>query len=231
MPRHLYRYFSDPKHADDFADGLLLFKTLAYYRDYEDNGVRGDKNEGTSIYRPSGGLVVNNQTKGTTFTLDGSAFEASARAQEIFVYCLSKSFNDFLWNEFEAKACVEISCTATFCRRISLALPEGASCPGPAHRQRLGHHVEYYNPAEVGGARWALPDKIATAKSRDYSVQDEFRLAFGLNNAFAFEHANYRIADDSAEKVADPSQHHSHFLRAQSLRDICRIHTRPRSAT
>jgi hypothetical protein len=230
MARSLFRYFSQAEFADAFLGGELLFRSLSYYRDYEDKGVRGDKDEGTSVYRPSGGLVVNNLTQGTTFTLEGSAFEASARTHEIFVYCLSKSFNQALWNDFGAKVCIQICDIAAFCRRISQALPEGATCPGSAGRQRIGQHVEYYDPAEGGGPRWAQPDKIATAKSRDYSGQDEFRLAFGFNNAFGFEQAAYRIAGGNAERAANPSQHRNHLIQAQSLKDICRVHAQPGAA-
>ncbi len=63
MPRHrLYKYFSERKWADAFLEGNLLFRSLAYYRDYEDAEIRGDYNEGTMLYRPVEGLVVNNQT-------------------------------------------------------------------------------------------------------------------------------------------------------------------------
>jgi len=32
----LYKYFSEKKSAEAFLDGNLLFRSLAYYRDYED---------------------------------------------------------------------------------------------------------------------------------------------------------------------------------------------------
>jgi hypothetical protein len=52
---------------------------LAYFRDYEDENVRKDKHEGTAVFRPADGLVVNNHTQRTTFTLAGYAFESTAQ--------------------------------------------------------------------------------------------------------------------------------------------------------
>jgi len=86
MPRHrLYKYFSERKWTDAFLEGNLLFRPLAYYRDYEDAEIRGDYNEGTMLYRPAEGLVVNNQTQGnTTLTLPGWTFESESEARRNF---------------------------------------------------------------------------------------------------------------------------------------------------
>jgi hypothetical protein len=87
--RHLYKYFSERKWADAFLDGAVLFRSLSYFRDLEDKNVREDENEGVSIFRPEGGLVVHNQTQGTTFTLPDHALETVVKQSEIFVFCAS----------------------------------------------------------------------------------------------------------------------------------------------
>ena len=61
--RNLYKYFSERKWAEAFINGEVLFRSLSYFRDYEDNSVREDHNEGTSIYRPEGGLIVNKPSR------------------------------------------------------------------------------------------------------------------------------------------------------------------------
>ncbi len=76
--RSLYKYFSERKWAEAFINGEVLFRSLSYFRDYEDNNVREDQNEGTSIFRPEGGLIINNLTQGTTFTLQEHAFALPA---------------------------------------------------------------------------------------------------------------------------------------------------------
>ena len=104
--RSLYKYYSDRKWAEEFLDGKLLFRSLAYFRDYEDRNVRGDQNEGTTVYRPEAGLIINNLTQGKTFTLPRYAFESSANQEEIFVFCISRSLTDELRKNFEAVVCV-----------------------------------------------------------------------------------------------------------------------------
>jgi hypothetical protein len=56
----------------EFLDGKLRFRSLSYFRDYEDEQVRGDKNEGKMVFSPEGGLALNNQTQGYTSTIPWS---------------------------------------------------------------------------------------------------------------------------------------------------------------
>jgi hypothetical protein len=69
MRHSLYKYYDNCGWAEAFLDGELLFRSLSYFRDYEDESVRRDPNEGASIFRPEDGLVINNLTQGTTFML------------------------------------------------------------------------------------------------------------------------------------------------------------------
>jgi len=41
------QYFSECQWAERFLDGEILFRSLSYFRDYEDSEVRGDRNEGS----------------------------------------------------------------------------------------------------------------------------------------------------------------------------------------
>ena len=192
----------------------MLFRSLSYFRDYEDESVRKDKNEGTSVYRPSEGLFITNQTKGTTFTLPGYAFESAANPEEVFVFCASRSLNDELRARFEAVACVEISKVRTFCERIKRALPANASF-------RAGR-VDYYDDGEGPGARWALPDQIAMSKFKSYEWQREFRLLFCLTDALTFEKGATRLV--KGEVKAQIAEHRQYPVNAGSLQDICRVH-------
>ena len=84
--KHLYKYFSERQWAENLInDGEVRFRSLSYFRDYEDKNVREDQNEGISIFRPEGGLIVNNLTRGTTFPLPGYAFESAAKQAE-YIY-------------------------------------------------------------------------------------------------------------------------------------------------
>jgi hypothetical protein len=82
--------------------------------------------------------------------LPGYSFELSVKWEEIFVFCLSGSFNDHLREQFGAVACVEINDIAAFCKRVEIALPPRASFPENRGRRRIGCWVEYYDEGEGG---------------------------------------------------------------------------------
>ncbi len=223
--RSLYKYFSERKWAEAFINGEVLFRSLSYFRDYEDNNVREDQNEGTSIFRPEGGLIINNLTQGTTFTLQEHAFESAAKQEEIFIFCVSRSLTDELRERFKAVACVEILNIRAFCNRIETALlPSKAKFPGHPGRKRIGQSVEYYQETEAGNPRWALPDMIATSKLDKYAWQDEFRLVFSLTDALEFENVAICLKQGNARKSGNPAEHHCYALSVGTLHDICRLH-------
>jgi hypothetical protein len=160
MRHSLYKYFTKRKWADAFLDGEILFRSLSFFRDYEDKHVRGDQEEGTSVFRPEGGLIVTNYTQGTTFTMPESAFEAIVNQEEIFVFCASRLLTDELRNKFESVVCVEILKTPTLCERMKRVLPANSTF-------RAGC-VEYYDQNDAPNPRWALPDQIALSKFESY---------------------------------------------------------------
>jgi hypothetical protein len=216
MRHSLYKYFSEHKWAEAFLDGEVLFRSLAYFRDYEDENVRKDKGEGNSIYKPAEGLLVANQTQGREFTMPGYAFEATANQEEIFVFCTSRLLSDELRRRFEATLCVEILRIPTFCERVRRALPAEANW--------YAGKVDYYDEREGPGPRWALPDLIARSKRKSYEWQHEYRFVFSLTDALGFEKGTFRLAKGEAGQRPNPSEHHNHLAQARSLRDICRLH-------
>jgi hypothetical protein len=216
MRQSLYKYFTKRKWADAFLDGKILFRSMSFFRDYEDKHVRGDQKEGTSVFRPEGGLIITNYTQGTTFTMPDSAFEAIANQEEIFVYCVSRSLTDELCKEFESVVCVEILKTPTLCERIKRALPANATF-------RAGR-VEYYHQKDAPNPRWALPDQIALSKFENYKWQDEFRFLFCLTDALGFEKGAHRLLTGEAREAPKPAEHHEYLVKTRSLRDICRLH-------
>jgi hypothetical protein len=220
--RSLYKYFSQLEYAESFLDGDLLFRSLSYFRDYEENSVRGDKEEGMSVFRPERGLIVNNLTQNTTFTLPNFSFASAARQNEILVFCMSRTFSPRLREEFSAAACVEILDPTSFCARVERALPATVTFPAPHGRARLGHKVDYYDATETGDPRWALPAQIATSKLRRYAWQDEFRLAFSLTDAFQFGNVTPRLLRDDHQDAPTPSEHRTQIVRAGTLRDVGR---------
>ena len=222
--RSLYKYYAERRWAEAFVNGELLFRSLAYYRDHEQKDTRGDENEGRAVFRPDGGLVINNMTQGTRFTLPRHSLTSAANPEEIFVFCVSRSCTDALRAEFEAEVCVEILDIPAFCARVEAALPPGVRFPGRPSRTRIGSRVEYYKDSENASPRWALPDLIATSKLESFRRQDEFRLVFTLTDALGFEKVRMRVESDGTPVLPNPEEHRSHLVKAASLRDICHLH-------
>ena len=216
MRRSLYKYFTKRKWADAFLDGEVLFRSLAYFRDYEDENVRKDRNEGNAVFRPPGGLLITNHTQGTKFTLPDFAFESAANQEEILVFCASRSLTDDLRRRFEAAACVEILRIPTLCEAIKRVLP--------ANTTFFARRVDYYDESDGPGARWALPDQIATSKFKTYQWQNEFRVIFCETDALGFEKGATRLVRGGAKEAPKPAEHHQCLVKVVSLRDICRLH-------
>jgi hypothetical protein len=210
----VYKYFSERAYAEAFLDGQLLFRSLAYFRDTED-AVRGDEYEGTSKFLPEGGLVVHNQTQGTTVTLP-VAFESSVKAYEVFVYCTSLALSADIAGEFESVTCVEVTNVKKLCERIRSALP-----PTATFRARP---VEYYSYSQACSPRWALPDQIATSKLDSWASQNEYRFLFSLTDALGFEKVALRLISRRGRPLSRTDEHIENLLPIGSIRDICVPH-------
>jgi hypothetical protein len=220
----LFRYYAEPKWADDFLDGRMRFWSLSYFRDREDKSVRGDPNEGTGIFAPEGGLEVSNHTQRTRFNMPAHALTSQAVCDEIFVFCTSRTLSSRLWDEFGALVCIEITDVPAFCSRVAAALPEGARFPGRPGRERLGQRVDYYQTSDAVGTRWALPDRIALSKLRTFAWQDEFRLVFSTSGALDFQNVTLTLEPRDAAPPLGAAGHPHRDIAAASLRDICQVH-------
>jgi hypothetical protein len=146
--------------------------------------------------------------------------ESATRAHEIYIFCLSLSFNDVLKTEFKAVACAEIFDPRAFINRWLNALPEEAQKEG----KHVARKVGYYRPEDVPGTVWALPGLIITTKLKRFEYQDEYRLAYTTTDAFGFENCNYELVDRKARPLPKPEEHLRATLHLGSLRDICRLH-------
>ncbi len=220
----LFKYYADRKWGEKFLDGRFRFWSLAYFRDLEDKGVRGDANEGTATFQPEGGLQINNLTQGESFIMPSSKFTSTARCDEIFVFCTSRVLSASLWKEFGSVMCVEITNIPAFCRRVESHLPANAQFPGTPGREHIGHRVEYYDVSDEPSPRWALPDRIALSKQAVFARQDEFRLVFSMTGALGFENVSVALKPKDAPPVETASRPCSYDVDVGSLRDICLVH-------
>jgi hypothetical protein len=221
----LFRYYSDRRWADAFLQGRCRFWSLAYFRDLEDRGIRGDANEGSGLFQPVGGLEITNQTRGTQFTMPAHGLRSTARCDEIFVFCLSRTLSGRLWDEFGATICIEICDVPRFCVQVTKALPAGARFPGRPGHEHIGHRVEYYRASDAADTRWALPDRIAISKLESYAKQGEFRLAFSTTGALDLQNVSLALAPIGSPPHAPATDHDSRDVDLGLLEPICRIHT------
>lgn len=224
--RSLFKFYSELRWAENFLDGKLRFQSLSYYRDYEDKGVRGDPFEGSEVYRPDGGLVITNKTRGIVQTLAKHSFVSRVRCDEILIFCLSKVMTDELWNRFDATACVEITDPVLFCSRVETALPPPAVFGGSYCRQRIGGRVNYYDPSRTMGVRPIFPEQIALAKRKDFSWQDEFRLVFSQTDGLNPTRTEFRIVSDELAVPRKSDEHPIAIIEVGNLHDICKLHSR-----
>jgi hypothetical protein len=223
MKHRRFKYFSKLPYAEGFLDGRVFCQTAAFFRDYEDaqaQQIIGDEYEGARLYRPQRGLKINNLTRNQSFTLN-MGMECLTKAHEIYIFCMSLSFTDALKKEFNAVACAEISDPRAFISRWLNALPEEAKQEG----KHVARRVRYYEPEDVPGNVWALPDLIITTKLKRFEYQNEYRLAYTTTDAFAFQNCTYQLVDRKARPSPKPEEHLNETLELGSLRDICRFHT------
>ncbi len=214
MKHSRYKYFKNIDHARQFLEGNVFHQTLACFRDYEDaeaNPIIGDEFESTRLYRPADGLQVNSIMRGS-FPLQ-MGFEPSARAAEIYVFCMSLWLTDELVREFKATAVVEIFNPAAFITCWLNALPHGA--------QHFARKVDYYRQEYAPGNVWPQPHLIATAKRARFSHQQEYRLGFSTTGALDFEQVTTELRDRKGRPDPKPEEHHNLTLQLGDLRDIC----------
>jgi hypothetical protein len=216
----LYRYLA-PQHVDSFLrQGSLLMRSLSYYRDYEDRGVRADPFEGTLAHRPQDGLKVTIVGSGEVRSLPHT-LESAAREDDIFVYCASSELKPEIATQFGTSVCIEIHEPIRFLHRLRTAL----SLRSRIRANLLVHgEVRYYELHEPPIVDWALPERIALRKPSHFSWQREYRFAVPRGNAFAVENVSVKLVALGAPRPPRATTHPSIPLKLGDLSKFCRVH-------
>lgn len=218
--RPLYKYISS-KYVDAFVRrGEVLFRALSYFRDYEEEQVRGDEFEGTRLHRPEHGLEIT-LTKTQEKIMLPHSFESAVNEDDIFVFCLSTYFSIDLAAEFNADACIEIYRPAKFISEIRAALARRASIKS---KMLVHGEVKYYIKEEPPIVDWALPERIAMSKRRAYEAQHEYRIAFAVNDAFRVENTRLRLVAPGDRRTLRSPIHPERLLKLGSLAATCKVH-------
>ena len=216
----LYKYLP-AKYVKAFVrEGAVLFRSLSYFRDYEDAQVRGDEFEGTRLHRPQNGLEVTLTATQQKIVLPHS-FESSANEDDIFVFCVSTVLSANLAAQFQASACVEIFNPSRFIAGI-----RGALLRRPSIKSKMLVHgeVKYYTQDEPPIVDWALPERIAMSKLSVYIPQQEYRIAFAVNGAFRVENTRLRLVSPGERRAPRAMSHPEHLFKLGSLAKLCKVH-------
>ncbi len=220
----LIRYFSEENARAFVERGEVLMRSLSYFRDYEDDGVRADAFEGTLAHRPAGGLRIRMKSTGKELAVPYT-LEATAREDEIFVYCLSTELSAVLAGRFQATVAVEICEPLQFLAKLRAAL----GLRPRLRAERLVHGaVRYYDWHEPPIVDWALPERISLRKPRHFEWQHEYRFAVPAGDAFAVENVQTKLVPLGAPRPARSKVHPKVFLKLGNLSKLCRVH-RPQS--
>lgn len=216
-----YKFFPERRWAEAFLDGEVLFRSLAYFRDYEDGTskqVIGDRYEGIRTGMPNGGIIMRGRADGKMAKFEEHfEFNALVNAGNIFVFCVSKSCDDVLVREFNAVACFEIFDKTAFFARLRSSLPLDAKL--------MGGPVSYYkysSEEQLQPLLAASPEQIVKSKLEHFSYQDEYRFAFSTTHAL--DEGKARLCLREFKPARNPNEHHDEKLGLGSLRDICRLH-------
>lgn len=216
----LFRYFSN-QHAEAFVErGEVLFRSLSYFRDYEDAGVRSDEYEGTLVHLPSDGLKVNKIATGEVVALP-HRMESSAKEDEIFIYCMSTELSSDIARRFNAEQVVEILDPVRFLAMVRA----GLSLRKRLRANKLAHQrVRYYDWNEPPMVDWALPERIAMRKPNSFSWQKEYRFAVPLGDAFRVENVTINLVPPGATRPTRATSHPCIMLKLGRLSSICQVH-------
>ena len=218
----IYRYFTDEQRALDLMQrGIVFLNTLAYFRRCEDD-ARGDPHDAQLRYQPEGGLPLTNVTTGQAMQLpSGSQFVSSAKADQLFVYCLSQTRSESLAREFKAPFCVEIKDAVHFIGRISRMV---------LLRSRLDRNrilrgpVTYRSVKAEPMADWALPERVAFIKPESYAGQDEYRIVVGVKGAFSVENVELTIRMEPLEAHPPGQTGEPLIMKLGDLSKITELH-------
>lgn len=195
-------------------------RSLSYYRDYEDAGVRADPFEGTLTHRPQDGLKVTMVASGEVRSIPYT-FESTAREDDIFVYCASSALSRHIAEQFETPVCVEIHKPVQFLHRLRSAL----ALRSRIHTNALVHgEVRYYELHEPPIVDWALPERIAMRKPSHFSWQREYRFAVPLGAAFSVANVSVKLVPLGAARPPRASAHPSISLKLGDLTKLCKVH-------
>jgi len=216
----LYKYLPS-KYLDNVTmKGEFLFRSLSYFRDFEDEQVRGDVYEGAQKYTGDGGLEINNVTTGIS-SKENWIFKSKVDTDNIFIFSTSSKLCPELAKEFKSDVCIEFTNAGQIISKLSYAIKRRKSVKP---NKLLHGHVNYYKEDSPPGIDWAFPDKISNSKLDYFSQQEEYRFQFSLLDALAFGNTTQEIQMGIEPKRHRKNEYPELTLKIGNIKKWCKVH-------
>lgn len=197
----LYKYLPSRYVDAVMEEGLLLFRSLTYFRQIGGE-VRGDDLEGLHMDSPDDGfdVILEDGRK-----LKGKRFTNSINPEQVYAFCMSTKLEKALFDEFECDTCIEVQDVESFLHRCVNTIEEIDDVDqcnyGP---------VEYYKFDEKTDRDIKDPTNIPLFKHIEYSGQEEFRVYFAVGDGLELEQKvviegnPFNLPDEDTSEKSDP---------------------------
>jgi len=216
----LYKYLPSQYLDNVIIKGEFLFRSLSYFRDFEDQQVRGDIHEGTLKYAGDRGLEINNITTGAS-SKENWIFKSKVDAENIFIFSTSSKLSSELAKEFKSDVCIEFTNVGQIISKLSNAVKRRKSIKP----NKLYHgHVNYYSGDNPPGIDWAFPKRISNRKLGYFSQQEEYRFQFSLLDALVFGNTTQEVQMGVESKIYRKMEHPGMTLKIGNIKKWCKVH-------
>jgi hypothetical protein len=217
----IYRYFDKENYASALIHkGQMLFRSLSYFRELEDDAARGDKHDGKLRHAPAAGLELK-KTDGTIVKLPDCHFVSSANESEIFVSCFSNKLSEKIAAEFNSPFCVEIASAEAVISRLTSRASRQSTLD---YANALSGDVEYRVLEKEPLVDWALPEKVAFIKPPEFADQNEFRFVIGKRGALDPENVHCELVEANASPTAVLQVTEKFVIDLGSFKDVAKLH-------
>lgn len=197
----------------------MLFRTLAYFRALEFDEERGDPNDGELNYQPENGLQLTKED-GSIVAMPGWRFVSSGNPSDMFVYCASSEISEEIAKKL-GSFCVEIFDPVSLVAKLRAKLRIRSQFDA---QKIYFQTVDYRDLNAEPKADWALPEKMAFIKPREFEHQQEFRFVIGKKGTFDVQNVETRLQTGDSILELSEADTVPFFLNLGQLDGKVRIH-------
>ncbi len=220
-PEKLYKYLSSKYEHSVLAKGELLFRNLTYFRQTEGK-TRGDYLEAHHRDNPDNDVTITSLATGKGTSGDFS-FLNSTDSDLVYVFCLSHEYKVASYDEFDCDICIEIQNPAEFIRRTRLAVMRRLSTRSHG---LLADSIRYYEPNKPSESNIKNARILPFLKDNIYLNQNEYRMAFGVRDAFKLKQQIISNKGYNFRAEANKGTAKAKIITIGAIDDIISVHRR-----